>query len=116
ADATARLLVLRPLLHLVEVTVVGEERIVGLFGGPIDHGALWLLRKARAARTHRRTGRCSSATNGSMRRAERMNSTMTTMPQSTNSPSSRRAPIVPAPTEWRSPSCRRTQRRTLRHR
>ena len=48
-------------------------------------------------RTHRRTDRCSAATNGSMRRAERTNSTMTTMPQSTKSPSSRRAPIVPSP-------------------
>ena len=48
-------------------------------------------------RTHRRTDRCSAATNGSMRHAERTNSTMTTMPQSMKSPSSRRAPIVPSP-------------------
>jgi hypothetical protein len=48
-------------------------------------------------RTHRRTDRCSAATNGSMRRAERTDSTMTMMPQSTKSLSSRRAPIVPSP-------------------
>jgi hypothetical protein len=48
-------------------------------------------------RTHRRTDRCSAATNGSMRRAQRTDSTMTMMPQSTKSLSSRRAPIVPSP-------------------
>ena len=29
-----------PLLDLVEVAVVSDERVVGFFGGPIVHGAL----------------------------------------------------------------------------